>query len=348
MKHNLLHPDLLLKLMRNKYGDIRIMALPGDASMRKYYRIIHSTGKTLIVMDRGFPFRSSEDPFLLIQIFFQQHGIPVPNIDHIDESNGLIVLEDLGDKTLQSVFLESEEEALKIYTQTLDILLRLQRDCTQSRDKSCPAFSIRFDTSKFLEELIFFKENFLEKFKGITISPTEEAILEKSFLQLAAILSKEPTVMTHRDFHSRNLMISNNRVVVIDFQDARLGLSEYDLASLLRDAYIELPEHYIESYIKEYYSAMGLPRSVWEYHRNLFGLMCLQRNLKALGTFGFQSYARGKHHYKQYIPILARHLEKEFMRLQYIPYKCKNFTITFSDLREILKKWIPEMQEESQ
>ena len=122
---------------------------------------------------------------------------------------------------------------------------------------------------------------------------------------IADELAGEPRVLCHRDYHSRNLMVHNGRLYIIDFQDARMGPDTYDLASLLRDSYVDLSEDRVDELIRGFLTLRGRradqPRRLREFRRR-FDLMSVQRNLKALGTFGHQTTARSNPVYIQYIP----------------------------------------------
>jgi aminoglycoside/choline kinase family phosphotransferase len=117
-------------------------------------------------------------------------------------------------------------------------------------------------------------------------------------------LAAEPRVVCHRDYHSRNLMVRDGRLVVIDFQDARMGPDTYDLVSLLRDSYVELPEADVDALTTVFLERTGQSCDAAAFGRR-FDLMALQRNLKALGTFGYQASARGN---QTYLPYVSRTL----------------------------------------
>jgi aminoglycoside/choline kinase family phosphotransferase len=118
-----------------------------------------------------------------------------------------------------------------------------------------------------------------------------------------------PRVLCHRDYHSRNLMLKGGHLHVIDFQDARLGPDTYDLASLLRDSYVDLPDSTFQALL-DHYLALTYRSGEAGPFRQQFDLMCLQRNLKALGTFGYQTTARGNPVYVQYIPRTLRYVRE--------------------------------------
>ena len=142
-------------------------------------------------------------------------------------------------------------------------------------------------------------------------------------------LAGEPRVLCHRDYHSRNLMLHDRRLYIIDFQDARMGPDTYDLASLLRDSYVDLPEERVDELIRGFLNLGGTrhatPDAFFEYRRR-FDLMSVQRNLKALGTFGHQTTARSNPVYIQYIPRTLNYLRTNLERYP-----------RFARLRELLE-----------
>src|SRR6185503_7271464 len=145
------------------------------------------------------------------------------------------------------------------------------------------------------------------------IAPDTRAELRREFAALVDVLAGEPRVLCHRDYHSRNLMLHDGRLYLIDFQDARMGPDTYDLVSLLRDSYVDLPEQTVSELIA-YFLALKGNRYGERAYCERFDLMALQRNLKALGTFGYQTTARRNPVYIQYIPRTLRHVRDNLER----------------------------------
>jgi aminoglycoside/choline kinase family phosphotransferase len=146
------------------------------------------------------------------------------------------------------------------------------------------------------------------------------------------MLASEPRVLCHRDYHSRNLMLHEGQLYIIDFQDARMGPDTYDLVSLLRDSYLDLPEKVVDELIAYFLALKGSGGTEQDF-RPRFDLMALQRNLKALGTFGFQTTARGNPVYIQYIPRTLRYVRRN---LEQLPQ--------FARLRELLATHVEEFR----
>src|SRR5437762_2032029 len=156
-------------------------------------------------------------------------------------------------------------------------------------------------------ELQFFTKHFLEAYRGAQITPAAREALAAEYAAIVEELASEPRVLCHRDYHSRNLMLHEGNLYIIDFQDARLGPDTYDLVSLLRDSYVDFTEAQIEELIAFFLAMRGHTgqsdsAADRQEFRRRFDLMALQRNLKALGTFGFQTTSRGNPVYIQYIP----------------------------------------------
>ncbi len=254
--------------------------------------------------------------------------VPVPSIaDHAGDL-GVLSLQDLGDVTLQAYLgAVQPAEHVDLYRLAVSFVEIMQRRGAELASPAYPPYTIAFDVEKLLWELEFFTKHFIEGYKGVRIDPEARAALTQEWQALAAELAAEPRVLCHRDYHSRNLMLSAGELYIIDFQDARMGPDTYDLASLLRDSYVDLGEETVEELIAHFVALRreGSPTlhgPEWEADfRRRFDLMALQRNLKALGTFGYQTAVRGNPVYIQYIPRTLRYakanlVQPRFERLQ--------------------------------
>jgi N-acetylmuramate 1-kinase len=181
-------------------------------------------------------------------------------------------------------------------------------------------YGIAFDVEKLTWELEFFVKYFVQGYRGVELTAEERGALQEEWAAIVGELAAEPRVLCHRDYHSRNLMLSDASLYIIDFQDARLGPDTYDLASLLRDSYVDIADRELDELIAYFLALKGLA-DVEEFRRR-FDLMALQRNLKALGTFGYQTMTRRNPVYIQYMPRTLRYarsnLEKypRFTRLR--------------------------------
>jgi hypothetical protein len=210
-------------------------------------------------------------------------------------------LQDLGDVTLQAhLGTAPPTEHAALYREAVDFIDRLQR---RGRDLESPRYQpygIAFDVEKLTWELNFFVRHFVEGYRGAVLGAAERQVLDEEWRAVAHELASEPRVLCHRDYHSRNLMLHAGHLYIIDFQDARMGPDTYDLVSLLRDSYVDISEASVADLLA-YFLALGRRRDGDEYRRR-FDLMSVQRNLKALGTFGYQTTVRQNPVYIQYIP----------------------------------------------
>jgi aminoglycoside/choline kinase family phosphotransferase len=296
---------------------ITIVPLTGDASDRRYFRVVRRDAESIVLALHPEPFDHAALPFVRVSALMRRMPLPVPEIlGHADDL-GVLVLQDLGDVTLQAYLgavQPGQHEAL--YRQAVAFLEILQRRGGELASPDCPAYGMAFDVEKLTWELQFFTKHFIEGFRGQPISAAEQQALAEEWRSIAEELAAEPRVLCHRDYHSRNLMLSAGDLYIIDFQDARMGPDTYDLVSLLRDSYVDLAEETIERLLGHFAALKreGTPGSLppnWEDDlRRRFDLMGLQRNLKALGTFGFQTTARGNPVYMQYIPRTLRYARR--------------------------------------
>jgi aminoglycoside/choline kinase family phosphotransferase len=259
--------------------------------------------------------------------------VPVPAVLGHSDALGIIALQDLGDVTLQAhLGAASPAEHDALYRQAITLIATLQRRGAELASPDYLPYGIAFDVEKLTWELQFFTRHFLEAYRGATLTTEDRAALADEYAAIAGELSAEPRVLCHRDYHSRNLMLHHGTLHIIDFQDARMGPDTYDLVSLLRDSYVDFSEAQIEQHIAFFLALRGGDGAAEEAEfRRRFDLMALQRNLKALGTFGFMATAKNNTVYIQYIPrtlasihanleryprfaglrtVLARHLEE--------------------------------------
>jgi aminoglycoside/choline kinase family phosphotransferase len=214
---------------------------------------------------------------------------------------------------------------LPLYEQCVEVLVRIQSEGTRALDGNAIPARLAFDVAKFTGEIDFFFRHAVREFGGIRLSDPEERAIADLFLPFLEQLSAFPRVLTHRDYHSRNVMVigaaktaAHGNLRVLDFQDARMGNVFYDLASLLRDSYVTLPEDAVvdlryawrHAATAALRGAAGDPGAfAWR-----FDLSALQRNVKAIGTFGNQAHNRGKRIYLRFIPPTVAHLRGNFER----------------------------------
>ncbi len=315
--------------------DARVVPLTGDASNRKYFRIIASDGPTVVLALHAGPIEFATLPFARVAALLHQIPLPVPAIlGHSDEL-GIVALQDLGDVTLQAhLGAASHTDHAALYREAVSLIELLQRRGAALQSADYPPYGIAFDVEKLTWELDFFLKHFVEGYRGVALSAADRTAFAREWSAIATELAAEPRVLCHRDYHSRNLMLSGGSLHIIDFQDARMGPDTYDLASLLRDSYVDISERQLDELIA-YFLALktrdGAAADGEEFRRR-FDLMALQRNLKALGTFGFQTMTRRNPVYIQYMPRTLR-----FARSNLEKYP------RFARLRELLATHVDEL-----
>jgi aminoglycoside/choline kinase family phosphotransferase len=286
----------------------RVMPLTGDASDRRYFRVLLADGESIVLALNAAPFEFDKLPFVNVARLFARMPVPIPTVlGHADDL-GVLALTDLGDVTLQAhLGAASPEEHAALYRQAVALIATLQRRGTDLASPEYLPYSVAFDEEKLTWELDFFIKHFLEAYRGVLIPAAARDELRGEFTGIVRALAAEPRVLCHRDYHSRNLMLHHGELYIIDFQDARLGPDTYDLVSLLRDSYVDLPEQTVSELLAYFLALSGRSDEEREF-RGRFDVMALQRNLKALGTFGYQTTARRNPVYIQYIPRTLRYV----------------------------------------
>ena len=283
----------------------RVVALTGDASDRRYVRVLLDGQPSVVLAVHAGPIVYDTLPFVRVADLFARVPLPIPQLLHHDDGLGIIGLQDLGDVTLQAHLggASATDRALR-YRQAVGMIARLQQRGAALASPDYPPYGIAFDVEKLTWELEFFVRHFLLAYRGALPDEPVRAALREEWARIVEELAAEPRVLCHRDYHSRNLMWHDDALYVIDFQDARLGPDTYDLVSLLRDSYVDLPEAAVDDLIDYFTALTGGTAAVPgdRGFRRRFDLMALQRNLKALGTFGYQTTTRANPVYMQYVP----------------------------------------------
>ncbi|MYL27252.1 MULTISPECIES: aminoglycoside phosphotransferase family protein [Halomonadaceae] len=270
----------------------------GDASFRRYFRVQTPEGSR-IVMDAP-PEKESCGAFVALTHHWHEHGLHVPALLAEDQAQGFLLLEDLGDR-LYLDELTSEASADRLYGEALSALVRLQ-GLSSPPDHPLPSY----DRERLQQEMQLFPDWLLEQKLGLKLSSQEQAMLATTFATLTESALAQPRVTVHRDYHSRNLLVTdNNSPGIIDFQDAVTGPITYDAASLLRDCYVAWPlekvYQWLEAYRLEAREA-GLHQADEATFRQWFELMGIQRHLKASGIFARLDQRDGKPRYLADIP----------------------------------------------
>ena len=309
-----------------------VFRIPGDASTRRYYRIKSGEQSFIAMQMETFSDQGEKKlPFLEVQRHLKAAGVDVPNVLDLDPARGYILLEDLGDVTLLRRLQEVSNGDVErhLYEKVLDSLIQLQVFASPKRLKSdIQGYKVRFDHEKLMWEMNFTIEHFYELHLKRTIGPQDKKIMLDGLSDICTRLAAAPTVLAHRDFHSRNIMVLDQRFVMIDFQDARMGPPQYDLVSLLKDSYYQLEESQIRNLINYYisrYEAVSGEQVVKSEFFDLFDLMSVQRNFKAIGSFASFLNRRGNPTYLKYIGNTFENVRRTLLRFP-----------EYSALREVL------------
>ena len=292
----------------------RVVPLTGDASDRRYYRVLPPGSRPFVLALYAQSFDVNTLPFVNVARLLERMPVPVPKVlGHADDV-GVLALEDLGDVTLQAhLGAATPAEHAALYRQAVALIATIQRRGAELESPDHLPYRIAFDVEKLMWEMDFFTKHFIEAYRGVVMSETVRDALREELGAVIEELAAEPRVLCHRDYHSRNLMVHEEKLYIIDFQDARMGPDTYDLVSLIRDSYVDLPDHTVGE-LMAYFLALKGRAGTEEAFEERFDLMALQRNLKALGTFGYQTTARRNPVYIQYIPRTLRYVRDNLER----------------------------------
>ena len=296
--------------LKQHYPDTSYTLAPAsaDASFRRYFRVTLSDGETRIVMDAP-PEHEDCKPFLHVGKLFEQAGSHVPHVYAQDLEQGFLLLSDLGDTTyLQAL---TPDNSATLYGAATDALLKIQ---LASRTGELPPY----DEALLRRELQLFPDWYIAKHLGVTLSDKQKLKLEEVFQRILANNLAQPCVYVHRDFHSRNLMLSSPNPGVLDFQDAVYGPITYDLASLFKDAYIQWEEPDVMDWLIRYWEKArkaGLPvrADFGEFYRD-YEMMGVQRHIKVLGIFARLYHRDGKDGYLKDMPLVMDYLHRAAAR----------------------------------
>lgn len=281
-------------LARNSLTNCVIKKVAGDASFRSYYRIFFGEKKFILMF--APPQFEDIHPFIAIDKFLVSHDFSAPKIFAIDEENGFILLEDLGDETYGRVLAAEASGELGLYEKACDVLLQLHKI-------SAPKNVAPYNNALLFREVMLFVDWYIPA-HGKTISLAQKARYRNLWFNLFDLLAKENQVLVLRDYHADNLMVLQNRdafrsVGLLDFQDAVIGSNAYDLVSLLEDARrdvdCEVRKKIYDYYLKK--SAYSSEQFALDYE-----ILSLQRNIKILGIFCRLAMRDKKKNYLELLP----------------------------------------------
>lgn len=317
-------------------NEINITQLTGDASTRVYFRAATDTASVIITL-YGEPFDERQlavdrlaemeksnpaarltfasDPCAHIEVtrLLLEAELPVPRVLSVSGADRVVFIEDVGDIRLQDWLKDrSENEIAGVYQNTVDLIVKIQEATDLALSSGSISSHLAFDEAKLRWELGFFFVHYFNRYLKVKLDPATSNGVQADFKALCSQLSARPRVLTHRDYHARNLMMREDRIFIIDHQDARMGPASYDLASLLYDPYMSISNDLIESLIERFIKLKEASKTVLEDplgFRAELNMMIVQRMLKAIGTYSYQAAAINNTAYVDYIePAIERAL----------------------------------------
>ena len=301
-----------------------IAPISSDASFRRYFRITASSlDRPLILMDSP-PEKEPIQKFLSRAAIFSELKITIPTIYAQNLPNGFLIIEDFGDTTLLKEIAKSKKPVELLFS-TIDILLQIESEY-QKKKKVCNGTVESFSEEVMLEELNLFRDWYV----GTHLNQSYKSFSNKDFKNFCYLLTssmlREPKILIHRDFHSKNLMYIQElkKIGVIDFQDAVIGPLTYDLVSLLKDAYVnydEDTEHACLSYFYRKMTERGILKKDFESFKKSYDYTAIQRNIKIIGIFCRLKYRDKKENYMTFITKLIHRthsISKKYTELSFI------------------------------
>ena len=287
-------------LASNSFDKDSISVLSADASFRQYYRATKSD-TSYAVMDCP-PEKENLESFLLITEKLKNAKLNVPEIFEVDREKGFLVMTDLGDNLYSKKL--NDETVYCLYTDALEAIVKMQTkvDCSGLKD---------FD-KYYEEENNLFTDWFLKKHLKVELDVTLEKKITLQFNKINSIIKSIPKTFVHRDYHSRNLLITDtNNPGIIDYQDAVIGPVTYDLVSLLKDCYVSWNDGLIEDMLESFFNRMksNTINNISDF-RYWFEITGLQRHIKAIGIFSRLNYRDNKNSYLKDIPRTYTYIEK--------------------------------------
>ena len=287
-----------------KSAKFTLTTASADASFRRYFRV-HVADKTLIAMDAP-PTHESCAPFVQVAQLLAEAGLNAPKVLAQDLAQGFLLLSDLGDDTYLSKL--NDKTAPELYKNATDALIKMQ-------GISVTGVLPNYDAAMLGREMQLFPDWYVTQHLKTTLTPEQQVVLNNTFKLLSESILAQGQVFVHRDYHSRNLMLTaENNPGILDFQDAVYGAISYDLVSLLKDAYIGWDEEQVIDWAVRYWqpakkAGLPIPDDFSEFYRD-FEWMGAQRHIKVLGIFARLSYRDGKHNYLNDMPIVMAYLRK--------------------------------------
>ncbi|MDH5433606.1 MAG: phosphotransferase [Gammaproteobacteria bacterium] len=292
-----------------KINAVKLITVSGDASFRRYFRFEHNNA-TYIAVDAP-PQHEDNHAFERAAKILWDNQLNVPEILAIDLESGFMLLSDLGDDLYLSHL--TDDSADQLYHQAIDNIIKMQCIAVDSISHIPP-----YDDAELQFEMSLFTDWLIPHHLKMDLTSGEQKLIQQTFAKLCDSAKAQPQYFVHRDYHSRNLMLTDrNNPAIIDFQDAVLGPVSYDLVSLLKDSYIGWPEEKIDGWCRYYYQqARNADLIDFDYAQFIryFDLMGMQRQIKILGIFCRLFYRDGKDGYLKDMPLTFNYLSKAALR----------------------------------
>ncbi len=283
-----------------------------DASFRRYFRVWNVAGETFVVMDAP-PDKEDLSAYLRVSGLLEQCGVHVPHVHAHDLTQGLALLEDLGSRHMLTA-LNAGSDASSLYADALEALAGLQLGGDAASRELPP-----YDRAVLLREMQLLPDWYCERHLAIKLDDAQKQVTHEAFEWLATEALSQPQVFVHRDYHSRNLMITPRRSPgVIDFQDALRGPVGYDLASILKDCYVDWPRARVVAWVQQHRQRLrsggaagaAIAGSSNEEFLRWFDLIGLQRHIKVLGIFARLFWRDGKSGYLADLPRTLQYVRE--------------------------------------
>jgi len=280
------------------YKNYELSVITADASFRKYYRLKMGE-ESFVIMDASAD-KESIYPFIDISVRLLKAKVEVPRIVSQNLQEGYLLLTDLGSRHLADMLSPMSVELL--YMKAISEIAKIQTIDITGLDF--------YDRAFLLFEMNLMQEWYLKQHLHVGLSDIQQSVLDNSLELIASVVLSQPqNIFVHRDFHSRNIMLENGKLALIDYQDARSGALTYDLVSLLKDVYVEFDAEQMESLALEFKALKGVEVSDAMFLR-WFDFTGLQRHLKILGIFSRLDIRDGKSAYLKDIPLILKYIKR--------------------------------------
>src|SRR4029077_932000 len=296
MKTELLLHQTRLHFPRFNVDEIKITPIEKGGSDRKFYRVRCSSEQSLILVKYNLE-REENRHYVEIAQFLETHGIHAPRIYYHDTDEGLIWLEDLGERDLFGYRSESWLVRRAFYESALNEVRKLHQLPESVCIEMHQHLPAEFNAALYLWEQSYFFENCLGRYFKIDQAAVHNFAGSPVLRQIAEDLARRQRVLVHRDFQSQNILMRNGHAYLIDFQGMRPGLAQYDLASLLYDPYVKLTQAEYDELLEHYCSEKPSPDFL-----ETLRLCAMQRLMQALGAYGFLGLVKDYKHFLQHIP----------------------------------------------